>query len=89
MLEDLFDPPGVGGLTSKEHVSHRRKGPRNFLGKLVKQRGRQKHSADLLRTELRGEGLRRQDHVLGHADEACPVQQRSPDFKGGGVKGTV
>ena len=82
-------PGRRNGLPAEEQLPQGLESLRVDGGDLVEERRGQEHAGDALLTDQLRQTFRREGDLLGHAHQAGSIQQRPPDFKGGGVEGGV
>ena len=86
VLQYLSHPFGIDRLPSEQQVPQGTESRRHIASQLIEQGRRQEQDADFLFADLMRELARRKGHIPGDSNQTGSMQQRSPDFKSGGVE---
>jgi hypothetical protein len=80
-------PFRIGRFASEEQIPETEEGLGTFPGGLIEYGGSQEQSRYLVLPQESAKFRRRQGDFLGQANKMGSIEERSPDFEGGGIKG--
>src|SRR6185437_3895387 len=80
-------PFRIGRFASEKQIPETQEGLGTFPGSLIEYGGSQEQSRYLVLPQESAEFRRRQGDFLGQANKMCSIEERSPDFEDGGIKG--